>query len=51
VPDKEAIQAIVLVPNRDLARQVTAEIEALGQYLDPPVRREGGREGGEESSV
>ena len=38
VPDKEAIQAIVLVPNRDLARQVTAEIEALGQYLDPPLR-------------
>lgn len=38
VPDKEAIQAIVLVPNRDLARQVTAEIESLGQYLDPPLR-------------
>ncbi len=67
-PDKEAIQAIVLVPNRDLARQVnppthpptpsnhppthpfpnspthlplqqvTAEIEALGQYLEPKLR-------------
>jgi len=48
VPDKEAIQAIVLVPNRDLARQVTAEIESLGQYLDPPVGRGGGREGGRE---
>ena len=34
-PDKEAIQAIVLVPNRDLARQVSLLPTYLPTYSPP----------------